>query len=366
MTATARSGGGAPFAGVALAAAAALAAVAVALWEAAVRGWLVAWLFAMSCCVGAGALLLIHSLTGGRWRAAGEPWLLALSSLAPWVALGGGVVLATHGILYPWAHGETTGAFQRAWFAGPFFVGRGIVILLVWGWIGLMAPRGPSALLAALGLAAYGATVSAAGVDWVLSLDPEFRSTDFAAMLAISQIGAGLALCAARGAGGDGGARRDWGGLMIAAALGALYLSGMQFLVSWSGDLPHKAAWYGARTGPAGEAVAWGALILGATLPVATLTDGALRGGRLPLRIAGIAGLGGIFGRPVHLADGRGDRRPGLHPDSILQPKRDVVAGYAPIMPSDYARTLKEGEVSALAAYLRSLSSLQHAPEDRP
>ncbi len=295
MTAALRSRSGMLPVAIGLAAAAGLAPIAVAMPEAAARGWLVAWLFAMSCCTGAGVLLLIHSLTGGRWREAGEPWLSALSSLAPWVALGGLVLLATHAFLYPWAKGEITGAFQRAWFSAPAFLGRGIAILVVWSWIGLMAPRAPSAPAAALGLVAYGIAVTVAGVDWVLSLDPEFRSTDFAALLAISQLGAALALCAALGTGGGRGAQRDWGGLMVAAALGSLYLSGMQFLVSWSGDLPHKAAWYGARTGTAGEAVAWGALILGAIMPVSALTDSALRGSRLPLRVAGIAGLGGLW-----------------------------------------------------------------------
>ncbi len=77
--------------------------------------------------------------------------------------------------------------------------------------------------------------------------------------------------------------------------------------------------------------------------------------------------LEGIFGRPVHLSDGRtvtADQ--GYIRNSILQPKRDVVAGYAPIMPSDYARTLDQGQVSALVAYLRSLSKRQPAQEERP
>jgi cytochrome c oxidase subunit 2 len=38
--------------------------------------------------------------------------------------------------------------------------------------------------------------------------------------------------------------------------------------------------------------------------------------------------------------------------DSILLPKRDVVAGYAPIMPS-FQGQLDEGELAALITYLK-------------
>jgi cytochrome c oxidase subunit 2 len=63
--------------------------------------------------------------------------------------------------------------------------------------------------------------------------------------------------------------------------------------------------------------------------------------------------LRGIFGRTIHLADGRTllADEPYLR-DSILLPKRDVVAGYEPIMPS-FQGQLDEGELSALITYLK-------------
>ena len=45
--------------------------------------------------------------------------------------------------------------------------------------------------------------------------------------------------------------------------------------------------------------------------------------------------LAGLYGRTVHLSDGRQVKADdGYIRDSILQPKRDIVAGYEPIMPS--------------------------------
>ena len=63
--------------------------------------------------------------------------------------------------------------------------------------------------------------------------------------------------------------------------------------------------------------------------------------------------LAGIFGRTVHLADGRTVVADEAYlRDSILLPKRDVVAGYAPIMPS-FQGQVDEGQLAALISYLK-------------
>jgi cytochrome c oxidase subunit 2 len=64
--------------------------------------------------------------------------------------------------------------------------------------------------------------------------------------------------------------------------------------------------------------------------------------------------LAGIYGRSVQLSDGRTIVADDAYVrDSILQPKRDIVAGYEPIMPS-YAGILDAGEVQSLVAYIRA------------
>ena len=63
--------------------------------------------------------------------------------------------------------------------------------------------------------------------------------------------------------------------------------------------------------------------------------------------------LAGIYGRVVHLDDGRSViADEGYLRDSILLPKKDVAAGYAPIMPS-FQGQLDEGELAALITYLK-------------
>ena len=63
--------------------------------------------------------------------------------------------------------------------------------------------------------------------------------------------------------------------------------------------------------------------------------------------------LRGVFGRVIHLSDGRTLRADEAYlRDSILLPKRDVVAGYEPIMPS-FQGQVDEGQLNALITYLK-------------
>ena len=66
--------------------------------------------------------------------------------------------------------------------------------------------------------------------------------------------------------------------------------------------------------------------------------------------------LAGVYGRPVPLADGTtvvADDR--YLRDSILDPKKEVAAGYAPVMPS-FAGQVSEEDILDLTAYLKSLA----------
>lgn len=70
--------------------------------------------------------------------------------------------------------------------------------------------------------------------------------------------------------------------------------------------------------------------------------------------------LSGIWHRLVHLQDGRTVVADAAYiRDSILLPKRDVVAGYEPVMPS-FEGQVSEGEILDIIAYLKSTT-----PEER-
>ncbi|VTU21680.1 Cytochrome c oxidase subunit 2 precursor [Variovorax sp. PBL-H6] len=64
--------------------------------------------------------------------------------------------------------------------------------------------------------------------------------------------------------------------------------------------------------------------------------------------------LRGLLGRTVHLQDGRSlTADENYVRDSILLPRKDVVAGFAPVMPS-FAGQVSEEDIQALIAFLRS------------
>jgi len=72
--------------------------------------------------------------------------------------------------------------------------------------------------------------------------------------------------------------------------------------------------------------------------------------------------LAGLYGRAVQLADGRTVTADDAYlRDSILQSKRDVVAGFEPIMPS-FKGLLDDGEIQSLTAFIRSLG--EEPPND--
>jgi cytochrome c oxidase subunit 2 len=69
--------------------------------------------------------------------------------------------------------------------------------------------------------------------------------------------------------------------------------------------------------------------------------------------------LQGVFGSPVPLSDGRVVIADEAYiRDSILLPKSQVAAGYAPVMPS-FAGQLSEADLAKLVAYVESLGAAQ-------
>jgi cytochrome c oxidase subunit 2 len=72
--------------------------------------------------------------------------------------------------------------------------------------------------------------------------------------------------------------------------------------------------------------------------------------------------LGGLFGRIVHLQDGRTVVADEAYiRDSILLPKRDVVAGFEPVMPS-FQGQATEGDILELIAYIKSTNDPHPGP----
>ena len=73
--------------------------------------------------------------------------------------------------------------------------------------------------------------------------------------------------------------------------------------------------------------------------------------------------LHGVFNHMVHLSDGRTVIADEAYiRDSILQPRKDIVAGFEPIMPS-FKGQVTEGQITRLIAYIKSLSVKSEAQQ---
>jgi hypothetical protein len=266
------------------------------------RGWLVAFAIWSLCPVGSMTLLLIHRLTGGEWGRAAAPMLRPAAALIPLVALAFVPILFGLADIYPWAADPSAipADVARWYLSEPSFAVRAVIALAGWSVLGVVFAGGiGSRLLAGLGLAFFGLTVSLVAVDWYLSLEPHYVSSAFAAMIAIQQLLAALAVVALVGTPLiEGKVAGNLSALLIATLLGVLYLELMSFVVAWYGDLPEKAAWFLKRAGSGWIVILTVAIALGAVLPFGMLLVNAIRRSRQGLRVVGSLVL---FGSALHM-----------------------------------------------------------------
>jgi hypothetical protein len=267
------------------------------------RGWLVAFAIWSTVPIGSMALLMIHRLTGGEWGSVAAPVLCPAAAMTPLVLLAFVPVLTALPQVYPWAADPSAVPTDVArWYLNvPSFWIRALIALGGWSVLAVVFAVGfGSRLLAGLGLAFFGLTISLVSVDWYLSLEPHYEATAFAAMIAIQQLLAALAVTAVIGPPTiEGKVAGDVGGLLIATLLGVVYLELMTFVVAWYGDQPDKAAWFLKRASAGWLSVLLLALVAGAILPFGMLLVKAIRRSRRGLRVAGLLIL---FGSVLHFA----------------------------------------------------------------
>ena len=265
------------------------------------RGWLVAFAIFGSIPIGGMIWLLIHRLTGGQWGFAAAPVLRPAAAMTPLLIVAFVPVLVGLHQIYPWAADPDHDSVRcrplvSQWTVIPDAQPDRAGWLVVSG--GRVRRGLGSRLLAGLGLAFFGLTISLVAVDWYLSLEPHYVATAFAAMIAIQQLLMALAVTALIGPPTiEGKVAGDLGALLIATLLGVVYLEFMTFVVAWYGDLPEKAAWFLKRASPGWISVLFTALAVGAVLPFGMLLMQRIRHSRRGLRIASALIL---FGTVLH------------------------------------------------------------------
>jgi hypothetical protein len=272
-------------------------AAAIFSWQHFVRAYLVAWNFWAGISLGALALLMIQYLTGGAWGLLLRRILEA--SAGNILSLGILFLLLLPGLpaLYEWARPEAVAAsamlqHKSAYLNSQAFVSRATIYFASWvsitwrlnSW-SRRQDRGQRTvflsdrcrLVSGPGLVMYGATVTLASIDWVMSLEPSWYSSIFPPLFAASQIlsASAFSIAALLLVAGqpplDGtvlpNQRRDLGNLLLAFVMMWAYLSFSQFMIIWSEDLPEETTWYLNRTRGGWQWIALALVLLQFALP---------------------------------------------------------------------------------------------------
>ncbi|HSO06354.1 MAG TPA: hypothetical protein VLW45_03895 [Pelomicrobium sp.] len=233
------------------------------------RAWLPASLFWLGLSLGSVVLLMIHALTGGRWGQLIRPAAGAAAGTLP-VAIALFLPLLL-GLEHVFVWLEAPPPAKSAYLNAPFLTARTAVFLALWLAMALAlqpwtTAAGPAAAgRSAAGLILYGFSVTFFAVDWIMALDPAWYSTAIGLVAAASQISGALALAvllaavAHRRSATDriGEGLQDLGNLLLAAVMFWIYIVFMQYLIIWSGNLPHEIGWYLERRRGVWGVAAW-------------------------------------------------------------------------------------------------------------
>jgi hypothetical protein len=236
------------------------------------RSYLVAFLYVLAIPAGSLALLLLYRLTAGRWGEELNDVLSASARTLPYVSLLFLPLLAGFGKAFPVLNLATEGsdltAHEALYFRPSFFVARALLYFIAWNWLALsISRRHPSssrqppgsAGFAGLGLIVYFLTMTAAAVDWGMSLRGNWCSSVYGLLLIVGQTLSALPLAilvriliARRPSPNElmPSVAVDLGTLLFAAVMIWAYLGFSQLLIIWSANLPEEVTWYTSRLGP--------------------------------------------------------------------------------------------------------------------
>ncbi len=226
--------------------------------------WLAAFLALAAWPLGSLALLLAHTMTGGRWGEAIRPALQRGVELMPLLILAAIPLLFGLSTLYVWLTPEIAESLpNRFYLNGPFFALRVVIYAVVWLGLAFLVTRRREGLakLAPPGAILLALTVTFFAIDLSQSLEPGFNSSVYGLLT-----GVGMTLFAFSGAlattclAGKPDARMMpvLARILLGLAILWAYLEFVQALIVWESDLTVDVPWYLHRTTGAWGMVAWG------------------------------------------------------------------------------------------------------------
>lgn len=208
--------------------------------------------FPLSLSLGAGVFIAIDYLTGARWSAGLRPLAGAMTrcywpaALALMAALAFG-----YEEFYGWsrAAGAHVAHSQQVWLAPDFLLARAAAYLAVWGWL---LGRIRSQASAAAFLVVFAVTVTLAGFDWFMALEPGWVSTIFGVYIFAGLFLAALSALAVGTVMTDDAGKpalnddqfHSLGKLIFAFSVFWAYIWYCQYMLIWYTNLPEEISYY--------------------------------------------------------------------------------------------------------------------------
>ena len=246
------------------------------------RGYLVSYMDWLGIALGSMAIIMVRHMTGGGWGTIIRRILGASMRTLPLLAVLfiPYAIFAVHRI-YPWAmspdeisnpaireHLDKHAFILRDYLNYRGFVIRAIVYFAVWLVLQYLLTKfsfehnhPPYAdksarfkMVSAPGIILYAFTISFAGIDWVMSLDPSWISTIYGLIILAGELISALAFTIV--------IERilsnyqpmstllkpkylhDHGNFLLAFTMVWAYFSFSQWLIIWAGNLPDEITWY--------------------------------------------------------------------------------------------------------------------------
>jgi hypothetical protein len=237
------------------------------------RSYLVAYMWCLGLTLGCLALAMVHQLSGGAWGVVIRRSMGAASRVLPIMTALFLPILLGMRRLYIWTDPAVVAddellQHKQLYLNTTFFIVRAAIYFVIWNAIshvlnrwGLEQDRTADPRIArkmqrlsGAGLVAYGITVTFAAFDWLMSLDPHWYSTMYGVLVIGGQ---GLSAIAFLVLAIVWLSRRppldrivtashlhDLGNLLLAFVMLWAYFAFSQYLIIWSGNLPHEIGWY--------------------------------------------------------------------------------------------------------------------------
>lgn len=257
---------------------------AIAAPREAAHGYLFAFAYWLSLCLGALIILSSFHASRARWPTVLRRPLEVMAACCPLFAVLFLPVALSMPLLFPWvdvsgelgAHARQLLEHKRPYLNVPFFLSRAAFYFAVWGVVGGLLYRWSVRQDAEPGISERGVRFTAwqrrlsagalpgvvlclsfASLDWLMSMEPLWQSTVYALYVGCGAVVAALSMVAVLASGARGAG--EFGALMGAPhflRLGTLLLAFVclwaycgysQFMLIWVASLPEEVTWYRAR-----------------------------------------------------------------------------------------------------------------------